>query len=406
MSVCGLDVWEKTVRKNKLQFVMLNSDLTHQGEIQMNVLMVNLPFSGHTNPTLPLTAKLVEAGHKVTYVNAPEFREKIEHTGAIFVPYKNYPENASEKYKKTHSFVAAYDTAVSLTEKFDILIYEMFFYPGIDLAQKLGIPSVRQFSQPAWNETTWKEAPTVFKISAKLIDMQVLPKKVVSNKGFSNTCLKDGITKSKPDLNIVYIPKQFQKRGEEFDDSYIYVIPKPEVRSENLVIPYEKMKSPIVYISLGSILSDKSFYKKCIKAFGGKKVSVILNTGKVSPDILGEMPENIYAYSFVPQIEVLSHADVFLTHCGMNSINEALCFGVPMVAMPFINDQVTNANQLIELGLAKRIHSFIQNTNEIYETVMQVAGSDVMKEKAMEMKQAIDCQMTWESIVKRIEDLV
>ena len=90
----------------------------------------------------------------------------------------------------------------------------------------------------------------------------------------------------------------------------------------------------------------------------------------------------------------------------MNSINEALCFGVPMVAMPFINDQVTNANQLVELGLAKRIHSFIQNTNEIYETVMQVAGSDVMKEKAMEMKQAIDYQMTWESIVKRIEDLV
>ena len=147
-------------------------------------------------------------------------------------------------------------------------------------------------------------------------------------------------------------------------------------------------------------------YRTDASLFGGKKVSVILNTGKVSPDILGEMPENIYAYSFVPQIEVLSHADVFLTHCGMNSINEALCFGVPMVAMPFINDQVTNANQLIELGLAKRIHSFIQNTNEIYETVMQVAGSDVMKEKAMEMKQAIDCQMTWESIVKRIEDLV
>ena len=66
----------------------------------MNVLMVNLPFSGHTNPTLPLATKLVEFGHKVTYVNAPEFREKIEHTGATFVPYKNYPENASEKYKK------------------------------------------------------------------------------------------------------------------------------------------------------------------------------------------------------------------------------------------------------------------------------------------------------------------
>ena len=372
----------------------------------MNVLMVNLPFSGHTNPTLPLTAKLVEAGHKVTYVNAPEFREKIEHTGATFVPYNNYPENASEKYKKTHSFVAAYDTAVSLKEKFDILIYEMFFYPGIDLAKKLGIPCVRQFSQPAWNESTWKEAPIVFKISAKLIDMQVLPSSVAANKGFSNLCLKDGITKSKPNLNIVYIPKQFQNKSEEFDDSYLYVIPKPEIRSGDVAIPYKKMKSPIVYISLGSILSDKSFYRKCIKAFGGKEVSVILNTGKVSPDSLGEIPENIYAYSFVPQIEVLSNTDVFLTHCGMNSINEALCLGVPMVAMPFINDQVTNANQLVKLGIAKRIHSFVQNTNEIYETVMQVAASTAMKEKVIEMKNAIDNQMTWESIVKRIEGLI
>ena len=372
----------------------------------MNVLMVNLPFSGHTNPTLPLATKLVEFGNKVTYVNAPEFREKIEHTGATFVPYRNYPKNASEKYKKTHSFVAAYDTAISLKEKFDILIYEMFFYPGIDLAKQLGIPCVRQFSQPAWNESTWKEAPTVFKISAKLIDMQVLPKKVAANKGFSYMCLKEGITKSKPNLNIVYIPKQFQDKSEEFDESYLYMIPKPEVRSGNVVIPYEKMKWPIVYISLGSILSDKSFYKKCIKAFGGKEVSVILNTGTVSPDSLGNIPENIYAYPFVPQVEVLSHTDVFLTHCGMNSINEALCFGVPMVAMPFINDQVTNANQLVNLGIAKRIHSFIQNTNEIYESVMEVADSKVMKEKAMKMKNAIDNQMTWESIIKQIEALV
>ena len=30
----------------------------------------------------------------------------------------------------------------------------------------------------------------------------------------------------------------------------------------------------------------------------------------------------------------------------------------------------------------------------------------VMKEKAIEMKKAIDNQMTWESIVRRIEDLV
>lgn len=274
------------------------------------------------------------------------------------------------------------------------------------MAKRKGIPCVRQFSQPAWNESTWQEVPFVFKISAKLIDMQVLPKRVARKRGFENTCLKDGITKSNPNLNIVYIPKQFQNKSEEFNESYLYVIPKPTVLPGDIQIPYEKMISPIVYISLGSILSDKSFYKKCINAYGNKEVSVILNTGKVSPDSLGFIPENIYAYSFVPQIDVLSHTDVFLTHCGMNSINEALCFGVPMVAMPFINDQVTNAKQLVNLGIAKRIHSFFQKSKEIYGAVMEVAKSEDMKENAMKMKNSIENQISWESIIDKIEGIV
>ena len=66
----------------------------------MNILMINLPFAGHTNPTLSLTKKLVEKGHHVTYINAPEFSEKISATGARFIPYIDYPEHPSEDEKK------------------------------------------------------------------------------------------------------------------------------------------------------------------------------------------------------------------------------------------------------------------------------------------------------------------
>lgn len=51
------------------------------------ILMVNLPYAGHTNPTLPLTKCLVERGHEVGYIHAPEWRDKIEKTGANFIPY-------------------------------------------------------------------------------------------------------------------------------------------------------------------------------------------------------------------------------------------------------------------------------------------------------------------------------
>ncbi|MCL7041540.1 hypothetical protein MKW94_018474 [Papaver nudicaule] len=49
------------------------------------------------------------------------------------------------------------------------------------------------------------------------------------------------------------------------------------------------------------------------------------------------------------QLEVLAHKAVgcFVTHCGWNSILEALSLGVPMVAMPQWTDQPTNA-KLIE----------------------------------------------------------
>ena len=40
-----------------------------------DILMINVPYAGHTNPTLPLAKALVQHGHKVSYVNAEEFRK-------------------------------------------------------------------------------------------------------------------------------------------------------------------------------------------------------------------------------------------------------------------------------------------------------------------------------------------
>ena len=49
--------------------------------------------------------------------------------------------------------------------------------------------------------------------------------------------------------------------------------------------------------------------------------------------------------SWSPQLEVLEHEAIgcFVTHCGFNSVLEAICLGVPMVAVPQWTDQGTNA---------------------------------------------------------------
>src|SRR3546814_15886554 len=52
-----------------------------------HIAMVSIPAPGHVNPSLAIIARLVAAGHRVTYANDESMREVIEATGAEFAPY-------------------------------------------------------------------------------------------------------------------------------------------------------------------------------------------------------------------------------------------------------------------------------------------------------------------------------
>ncbi|XP_042477935.1 UDP-glycosyltransferase 88F4-like [Macadamia integrifolia] len=54
--------------------------------------------------------------------------------------------------------------------------------------------------------------------------------------------------------------------------------------------------------------------------------------------------------SWAPQVEVLSRESVggFVTHCGWNSVLEAVCAGVPMLAWPLYAEQEVNKEVLVE----------------------------------------------------------
>lgn len=369
--------------------------------------MINVPYAGHTNPTLPLAAELVKRGHSVVYINSPTFKDKIEATGAEFVPYSDYPEKMSEQQIKMRCFKAAFNTAIKLTNKFDLLIYEMFFYPGKVLAERLGIPCVRQFSQPAWNAETVRDASAVWKLSCKLIDIQVMGKRNAAEMGLGGKTLIDSVLNDKPELNLVYVPKLFQPKSEYFDERYVFVCPPMKAATApHEKIPYDTMKKPIIYISMGSIISSRIFCKRCIKAFGGKNLSVILNTGKIDPKALGPIPQNIFAYSFVPQLEVLQNADLFITHCGMNSVNEAMSFGVPMLAMPIINDQIANAKRIVELETGMYMRAFPTTADKLYRNALQVLKNTEITKNASYIMEKIKEEDNFSAIVTKVEECI
>ena len=64
---------------------------------------------------------------------------------------------------------------------------------------------------------------------------------------------------------------------------------------------------------------------------------------KIDPASLGVIPNNFIVRPHVPQLEVLRRADLFITHGGMNSVSEGCWYGVQMIVLPQVGDQVVIA---------------------------------------------------------------
>jgi MGT family glycosyltransferase len=96
----------------------------------------------------------------------------------------------------------------------------------------------------------------------------------------------------------------------------------------------------------------------------------------VSRDELGPLPPNVEVHTRVPQLDVLRHASVFLSHAGMGSTMEAMYFGVPLIVVPQMVEQEINAARVVELGLGVGLDRRTVDAAQIVDAVRTVAGSD------------------------------
>lgn len=122
----------------------------------------------------------------------------------------------------------------------------------------------------------------------------------------------------------------------------------------------DKPTSSVLYIAFGSIaifnIDDLHALALGLEASGHNFLWVL------RPDLMNGAPASLpegflertknrgFLTSWAPQVLVLSHASVggFLTHCGWNSIMEAITMGVPMLAWPYFGDQRGNCTYIVE----------------------------------------------------------
>ena len=119
-------------------------------------------------------------------------------------------------------------------------------------------------------------------------------------------------------------------------------------------------------------------------------VQVVVSVGKnISPENLGRIPSNTIAVRSAPQIELLKHAALCITHAGLNTVFESLAHGVPMVAIPIGYDQPGVAARIAHHGTGEFIELDELTTNCLRELIEKVLQDPSYRERAEYFRKVI-----------------
>lgn len=363
-----------------------------------NIAFFCIPAHGHTNPTLGVVQELTAMGHGVWYYSYEPFREKIEAAGAKFVSCEQYDAQMrlrKEEAARIGSDLALstrvlVDTTLALDEMVcrdmqilrpDCIVADSMAVWGKAAAMKLGIPFVSSTTTFAFNQHSAKiMKQSLGQMLGMLLSMPRISKDIrrLKDHGYPVNSVLDLIQNDENTHTVVYTSPEFQPCSETFSDKYAFVGPSIRPASSTFVKTSEKL----VYISMGTVNNAMAaLYRNCIHALKDTAYQVVLSVGsQLDISQLGTLPENISVFPYVDQIAVLQQADVFLTHCGMNSASEALYHGVPLLMHPQTSEQGAVAVQTEKLGAGIRLTS--TSPDAIREAVDTLIRSPSYRENA------------------------
>lgn len=178
----------------------------------------------------------------------------------------------------------------------------------------------------------------------------------------------------------------------------------------------------VLYVSMGSVARvDRAVFEETAWALaasgvpflwvlrrgsvvrgGGGAAGVDAEEEEVPPPVPEELRETVRhrgkIVAWAPQREVLAHPAVggFWTHCGWNSMVEAIAEGVPMLVQPFFAEQIVNARYVThQWGVGFEVGKPLERTamaRMIRRLVVGELGPQGPRERArLLMGQAKEC---------------
>jgi len=143
-----------------------------------------------------------------------------------------------------------------------------------------------------------------------------------------------------------------------------------------------KRDKTVIYLSLGTVVSVPAHsveqLVKGLERLNDSFVVVWSLREHQQASVTVDIPQNIIVFTEqLPQISLLSHPSVklFISHCGANSLIEALFFGVPVLGIPVRTDQFGNAAMAVSLETGESLDITTMDETSVFEMVLKMLQS-------------------------------
>ncbi len=145
--------------------------------------------------------------------------------------------------------------------------------------------------------------------------------------------------------------------------------------------PWEKLDParPLIYIATGTLFPDiyQKFYRHAIKALAEDTfpipVQVVMAIGRDRKiEDLGKIPSNFIVVNYAPQVKLVQRANIVVTHGGVNSVNETLSYGKPMLVAYLGRDLIEMAQRIAFNGAGIRLNAKRATACKIRKAIIEL----------------------------------
>jgi UDP:flavonoid glycosyltransferase YjiC (YdhE family) len=378
---------------------------------RMRLLFTASPAYGHLLPLLPMVRAAMTAGHDVRLATGPDMvgpmRSRSVPAYGVGPTWGEIVAERDEEARRSTADDLDTQRAISAGVLFgraaarrlpglldmagrwrpDVVVHEPLELGGVMLARHLGLPSVTHGYGPMF-----REYGALGPIVAG----------ATGDPGVWDEMLA-GTT-----LDIC--PPALREPGEALWPDALDLRPSTGEAGGREVFdpgPARALRRPLVYVTLGTISNAiPGLMAEMVGALRSLSVDLVVTTGPgVDPASLGPQPRHVTVRQFVPQEQVLRHADLMVSHAGAGTMLGALCHGLPQLCLPHGADQPWNAEAVARARVGIVVPEEECTPESVRAGVVTLLSSPSYRAAAREVQLEIEAMPVARDVLPRMLEL-